>query len=221
MKLNSEPSQLAASRLCPGEPAWEVAHVFPLQGQWSENDYLALEEMIGNQMIELDNGFLDVLSLPDLHHQDIVAFLLIRLDEFVEGHYDGEVIQAPLPVKFGKKQYREPDITYFERHHIKDERRPPEGAALVMEVVGPGEEARERDCEIKPRVYAKAKIPEYWIVDPEMKTITVLTLSGKSYKAHGVYKPGDQAASKLLKGFKVAVSDVFAAGGPAPSRSRL
>ena len=30
-----------------------------------------------------------------------------------------------------------------------------------------------------------------WIVDPETETITVLTLSGRSYKVHGVYKPGD------------------------------
>lgn len=81
-----------------------------------------------------------------------------------------------------------------------------------MEVVSPGEENRERDLVVKRREYAKAKIREYWIVDPEQKTITVLTLSGSTYKVHGVFKPGEFATSKLLKGFKVAVTDVFEAG---------
>jgi len=26
-----------------GEPTWEVAHLVPLQGMWSESEYLALE----------------------------------------------------------------------------------------------------------------------------------------------------------------------------------
>ena len=107
---------------------------------------------------------------------------------------------------------REPDIAFFKSHRIKDKRKPPEGADLVIEIVSPGSESRERDLVEKREDYARAKISEYWIVDPEEKAITVLTLAGKSYKVHGIYKPGDQATSKLLKGFKVAVSDVFAAG---------
>ena len=53
---------------------------------------------------------------------------------------------------------------------------------------------------------------EYRIVDQEERTITVLTLAGTTFKTHGVFKSGDDATSKLLKGFKVPVRDVFAAG---------
>ncbi len=101
---------------------------------------------------------------------------------------------------------------FLKSRRIKDKRKPPEGADLVMEIVSPGTDNRARDFEDKRADYAKAKIPEYWIVDPETKTITVLTLSGKNYKVHGEFKAGQTATSKLLKGFKVAVSDVFAAG---------
>jgi Uma2 family endonuclease len=102
---------------------------------------------------------------------------------------------------------------YFEARRIRDaEEKPLDGADLVMEVVSPGNKNRERDLGIKRREYAKAKIPEYWIVDPETKTITVLTLSGRTYKVHGEFKHGMDATSKLLKGFKVAVADAFAAG---------
>jgi Uma2 family endonuclease len=134
------------------------------------------------------------------------------LDDFLGPNARGEVAQAPLPVRLSAGKLREPDIGYFESHRIKDSRKPPEGADLVIEVVSPGEPNRERDLVIKRREYAKAKIREYWIVDPETKTITVLTLSGKAYKVHGNFKEGDVATSKLLKGFKVAASDVFAAG---------
>jgi len=81
-----------------------------------------------------------------------------------------------------------------------------------MEVVSPGQENRERDLRTKRREYARAKIGEYWIVDPEEKCIIVLTLVGKTYKVHGKFGPGETAVSKLLPGFAVRVEDVFAAG---------
>ena len=194
------------------EPAWDIALLYPLQGHWTEYDYLSLEASVGNKMIELADGYLEILPMPDMFHQDIVQFLLFGLDDFVVAHCVGEVSHAPLPVRLGKNRYREPDIAFFKPHRIKDKHTPPEGADLVMEVVSPGIAARNRDLVGKRADYASAKIAEYWIVDPETKTITVLTLSGKIYKVYGVYKAGDQAASKLLKGFKVAVSEVFAAG---------
>ena len=196
----------------PREPVWDVALIYPMQGDWTEDDYLALEANSGNWMIELVDGRLEFLTMPNMIHQDIVKFLLFRLHDFVVNHVAGEVLHAPLPVRFGKGVYREPDIAYFKPHRIKNRHQPPEGADLVMEIVSPGKDARERDLKAKRADYAKAKIPEYWIVDPETRTITVLTLSGRAYKVHGEFKAGEHAASKLLKGFKVGVTEVFAAG---------
>jgi Uma2 family endonuclease len=195
-----------------GEPVWELARLYPLQGEWTEEDYLALEREIGNQMIELCDGYLEILPMPDFYHQLIVQMLFRSLDDFVRALKSGLVGTAPLPVRLGRGKFREPDIGYFEKHRIKDTRTPPESADLVMEVVSPGHENRERDLVVKRREYAKAGIREYWIVDPEEQTITVFTLAGKTFKVHGIFKPGEDATSKLLKGFKVAVSDVFAAG---------
>jgi Uma2 family endonuclease len=194
------------------EPTWDIALFYPMQGDWTEEDYLELDRNSEPRLIELNDGFLEILPMPDMFHQDIVKFIFTLFDAFVMDLGIGRVYFAPLPVKLWTKQMREPDIVFLASHRIKDKRKPPKGADLAMEVVSPGAESRKRDLQEKRRIYAKAKIPEYWIVDPKTKTITVLTLSGKSYKVHGVYKPGDQAASKLLKGFNVAVSEVFAAG---------
>ena len=195
----------------PGEPAWDIAFLYPMQGEWTERDYFALERICGNRMIELANGHLEILPMPDMFHQDIVKFLFSLLESFVIKTRLGRVYFAPLPVKLWPGQIREPDIAFFKFHRIKNKRIAPEGADLVMEVVSPGAESRERDLEEKRNDYAKAKIPEYWIIDPEARTITVLTIVSRTYKAHGVFKPGETATSKLLKGFKVAVADVFAA----------
>lgn len=194
------------------QPTWDIAFLYPAQGDWTEHDYLALEAICGNRMIELANGCLEVLPMPDLYHQRIVKWLLRKVDEFIIPSQLGEVAMAPLPIRLFPGQLREPDIAFFGKNRILDLRDPPNGADLVMEVISPGAENRVRDLDDKRADYAKAKIPEYWIVDPEEKTITVLAIASKSYKTHGVFKPGDTAASKLLKGFKVAVSDVFAAG---------
>jgi Uma2 family endonuclease len=195
------------------QPAWDVALGFPLQGDWTEDDYLALEANFGNRMVELANGRLEVLPMPSLKHQRIARWMANQMDAFIMPRKLGEVATAPLPVRLFRGQIREPDILFFEKWRVVDaETKPLDGADLVMEIPSPGAKNRERDFKIKRREYAKAKISEYWIIDLKKKTITVLTLSGKSYKVHGIYKPDDQAASKLLKGFKVAVSEVFAAG---------
>jgi len=61
----------------------------------------------------------------------------------------------------------------------------------------------------KPGDYAEAHVPEYWIVNPQTETITVLRLRGDAYEEAGIYRRGESAASLLLPGFSVAVAAVF------------
>ncbi|HWY87402.1 MAG TPA: Uma2 family endonuclease [Gemmataceae bacterium] len=185
--------------------------LFPVQGEWTEDEYLALENS-GNRLIELVDGAVEVLPMPDLFHQGILQYLFRLLDDFARVTKREEAFLAPLPVRLGEKHMREPDLIFFKPQRIKNRRKLPEGADLVMEIVSPGKENRDRDLKDKRKAYAKAKIPEYWIIDPEGQTITTLTLGAKTYKVHGKYKPGDQASSKLLPGFTINVAEAFAAG---------
>jgi len=56
--------------------------------------------------------------------------------------------------------------------------------------------------------YTKAGVQEYWIVDPEAKTVEVFTLREGAYEALGKWGAGETARSELLAGFEVAVDEV-------------
>ena len=193
-----------------GEPTWEMTDFYPRQGEWTEREYLALDT---NRLIEFTDGVLEFLPMTTITHQRLVKFLFRLFDEYVESRHLGEVNFAPLRVRlFEGKKYREPDIVVLNNEQAKlAGGKYPSGADLVVEVVSEGDEAHERDLVKKPVDYAAAGIKEYWIVDPESKTITVLSLDGKTYKSHGEFKPGDAATSVLFEGFTVKVDDVFAA----------
>jgi Uma2 family endonuclease len=64
---------------------------------------------------------------------------------------------------------------------------------------------------MKRSEYAKAGIPEYWIVDPTNSQVTVLTLQGDRYVESGIFKAGDRAESTVVKGFALDVAEMFAA----------
>jgi Uma2 family endonuclease len=193
-----------------GEPAWEIARLFPDQGAWDEEDYLGLET---NHLVEFSDGAVDVLPMPTTPHQLIVGFLYTALSAFVSRGNLGTPAHAPLRVRVRPGKFREPDVLFMQ---AKNARRIGkcawEGADLVMEVVSEDEASRVRDYEKKPPEYAAAGISEYWIVDPLLRRITVLRRRGKTYVVHGRFVDGETVTSKLLSGFNVDASSVFDAG---------
>lgn len=195
-----------------GEPTWEVAAFYPPQGKWSESEYLRLDQS-GAKLLELVHGYLVVPTMPTILHQEITLFLYRLLKDFVDARELGRVLVAPCPVRLGKEHYREPDVFFLSPARVKSLEMQPEGADLVVEVVSKDQRDRDRDLKEKPADYAQAGIPEYWIVDPQEQTITVLVLDGAAYREDQVCRPGQSARSILLPGFEVDVAAAFAAGG--------
>jgi Uma2 family endonuclease len=192
-----------------GEPVWPLARLYPYQGEWNEDLYFALNT---NILVELSDGCLEFPAVPTFAHQLIAFYLAKLLDAHVTAHKLGLVVLAPLPVHLWPEKVREPDILFVRASRPRFRDKYPEGADLVVEIVSEGAEDRERDLVVKPKEYAQAGIPEYWIVDPQERRITVLALDGKVYREHGVFTPGQTATSLLLNGFSVDVSSVFDAG---------
>lgn len=192
-----------------GEPVWELARLFPAQGSWSEEAYLALDT---GQLIEYSEGFLEFPPMPTMAHQDMLIFLFELLKAYVLKHQLGKVYVAPLPVRLRAGRYREPDVFFVSAQRVHEaEGKYPSGADLVMEIVSGSPSDRERDLVQKRHDYAQAGIPEYWIVDPDEGAITVLWLEGEAYVEHGRFAGDETATSRLLPGFAVAVAGVWAA----------
>ena len=177
-----------------------------LQGMWSVEQYLALTAQT-NRLLEYTDGVIEVLPIPTDKHQSISLFLLLCFLAFVRPR-GGVAFYAPLRLEIRPGKFREPDLLILTCGD--DPRRQNDywrGADLVLEIVSPDNPAR--DLEEKPRDYAEAGIPEYWIVNPLDETVTVLTLTDGSYAEYGVFRRGDEARSKLLDGFTVRVDQIF------------
>ena len=189
------------------EPAWEVALLLPAQGEWSEDDYMWLTDHT-RCLVELTDGHVEVLPRPTDEHQRLVLFLYRALYAFLAARGLGIVLVAPLRLRVRAGRYREPDLLLLlSAHDPRRSNRYWTGADLVLEVVSPDDP--QRDLGRKRREYARAGIPEYWIVDPATEQILVLRLAGRAYIEHGVFTRGTPATSVLLEGFTVAVAAVL------------
>jgi Uma2 family endonuclease len=192
-----------------GDWTWELVKEFPQQGDWTEEEYLSREF---EGLVEYSDGVLEFLPMTTLLHQLIVDYLHSILKQFVQSRSLGVTAFAPLRVRVGEKQYREPDLVFATKSRIQSNIKPLDGADLVMEVVIDTNDGRERDLIDKRSDYASAGIPEYWIVDPALTMITVLVLENAKYKVHGDFHSGQTATSVLLPGFEIEVKSCFDAG---------
>lgn len=192
-----------------GEVAWEVATLFPPQGEWSPAEYLSLTDDIA-RLVELTDGQLEVLEMPTTSHQQTVLFLISQLSPWCQQHQAGIALMAPIRVQLRPGVFREPDIVFATQGNrcvVGEDYWT--GADLVMEVVSAGPKSRRRDLEQKRREYAQAKIREYWIIDPQKTTIQVLELAGDEYRVAGEYGRSELAQSQLLSGFSLSVDQAL------------
>lgn len=183
-----------------------VLELLPEQGAVRDEDYLWLTDRT-SRLLELTDGAIEVLPMPTHTHQGIVLLLVRALLPYLDAR--GGILRfAPLRLRLRAGKFREPDLLLLldaadprvhDPHWL--------GADLVMEVVSPDNPAR--DLVEKRRDYAEAGIPEYWIVNPLDRSVTVLTLIDGTYAAHGVFSGGTRATSVLLTDSAIAVDTIF------------
>lgn len=83
--------------------------------------------------------------------------------------------------------------------------------ALVVEVVSPGRENRDRDYRHKHTEYAARGIAEYWIVDPETQQITLCRWVNGLYE-DAVYSGTEAIQSTIVPAFALTPAELFAKG---------
>ena len=190
-------------------PTWELVALFPEQGEWSEEDYLALgRKLETHRLVELVDGRIEVLPVPTEEHQLLLAFLYEAMVAFVRPRKLGKVLFSGLSVRMRAKNFRQPDLVFLATKNAgKRGDRYWRGADLVMEVVSPDDPSR--DYVDKREEYARSGIREYWIVDPRSRSVVLLTLKGRAYLERGTFVDGQTVQSVLLPAFSVDVSELF------------
>ncbi len=191
------------------QPRWatEIVQLWPPQQEWTDADYFALPDT--NRFVELSEGELIMPPHPTNTHQRVVLRLVLVFQSFVEARDVGTIRFAPLPVRLWPGKIREPDILFVSHEHAdrigEQFYGPPD---LVVEVISPG--TRRVDRGEKFLEYARAGISEYWLVDPEARSIEVFVLQDGVYTLLVKAGPGEKARSQLLDGLQVGADKVFA-----------
>lgn len=98
------------------------------------------------------------------------------------------------------------NILYDSRRSTITSDMPP--PALVVEVVSPGKVNQDRDYRFKRSEYGARGIAEYWIIDPQIKKVTVLILNEGLYE-ETVFEGEDMIKSLVFPQLQVTVNQIF------------
>jgi len=123
---------------------------------------------------ELWEGVLHMVPPPSSAHVLVNNDLLLALDSISKRRGLRALIGDP--GLFGtEKNYRVPDLVIIQTDRIS--KRGFEGAELVIEVLSPYDESRD-----KFPFYAKVGVREIWLVEPSNRATEMYELAGDSYR---------------------------------------
>jgi Uma2 family endonuclease len=177
---------------------------------WDE--FVALDEADRRELVD---GALVELEVPGLHHEEVVAAIVQWLRSWARTAGAGTVLASGYKVRISDRRGVRPDVQLIRRERLPSA--DPEGFRrgapdLVVEVVSPS--SRRYDRVVKLRWYAEIRVPEYWIVDPEDRTLERLVLGkdgryviADSLEGNAVFEPPS------CPGLSIPMTDVW---GDAP-----
>jgi Uma2 family endonuclease len=179
----------------------------PKQGEWTYSHYMAMPD--DGQRYEIIDGVLYMSPSPNRGHQGAS----MRIGTYLTMHVDfaglGEVLAAPFDVKLAFKTVVQPDVMVFlykkdAEGELKELDDIPD---LVIELASPG--TRKHDRQRKFQAYERAGIREYWIVEPNRRSIEVFVLDGGTYCKVGVFSGEQTVSSQVVPDFPVPVQQFF------------
>ena len=192
-------------RLAVVMPASQVAG--PKQGQWTYKDYACIPE--DGHRYEVVNGILYMSPAPSMGHQRIVGRIFYYLMTHVDLPGLGQVYQAPTDVELSPGDVVQPDAFVVLNPHL-DRVTPSRliGAPdLVVEVASPS--TARHDLSEKLYAYARAEVPEYWVINPDAQTIEVLVWDNWLYRSLGLFSGHIMLPSQVVPDFPVSVKQLF------------
>jgi Uma2 family endonuclease len=166
----------------------------------------------GPPHFELIDGELIMAPAPNLYHQEITFNIAYILRAFLRGGTTGKAFIAPLDVFLGEDCF-EPDVVFVsaEKLGLIAQADGLHGAPdLVVEVLS--ESTYRRDLTRKRRKYAAAGVREYWIADPEEKSLRQYLFTGSdstSEEPTSHHRDNAVFESPLFPGLRIELAEIF------------
>jgi Uma2 family endonuclease len=161
---------------------------------------------------ELIEGELYVSSAPSFFHQSVLMNLAALLWNHLRENPIGTVLPG-VGVVFDDHDGVVPDLIYASNERLRKVLAggrltgPPE---FAIEILSPGAANEKRDRHIKLNLYAARGVDEYWILDPENRSIEVHRRSATGRLDLRENLRGlDLLTSPVLPGFAAKVSELF------------
>ncbi|KJR41224.1 restriction endonuclease [Candidatus Magnetoovum chiemensis] len=146
---------------------------------------------------------------PFRRHQRIIINLSDIISPYAKRNKIGRVYTSPLDVIFEDGANRlQPDLLFIRNDNTSIEQDWINGIPdMVCEVIS--QASYYKDTVTKKNIYEKYKVPEYWIVIPELKTIEILTLEDNIFKPFSIAAIEGMVQSKVMKGLNINIKEVF------------
>ena len=169
----------------PKQPAGRMAeasvsyNTVPRDERHTIEDYYALPE---DQRVELIDGVFYDMGAPAMLHQMILGELYLLFRSCADEHdMPCDVYLSPCDVRLDRDNYTmvQPDLLVicgdYDAGAIRYEGAPD----LVVEILSPS--TRGKDMILKLYKYHNAGVREYWIVDPQKRTVAVHYFEAEEY----------------------------------------
>lgn len=169
------------------------------------DDYLRLPDDV---RVELIDGEFFVTPAPRLPHQDVILRLGTLLQIFVKSRGLGKIVIAPFDCVLSNEVVVQPDLLFIRADQLPDATDrlygPPD---VAIEVLSPTNATHDRI--VKRNLYEAYGVPEYWIVDPDEKTVEVMHLREGRYELVGIFEGDDRIESPTFPNLDVKTAAVF------------
>jgi Uma2 family endonuclease len=158
----------------------------------------------GDSRVELIDGVIIAMNAMRGPHASAVMRLTRLLTHQLE---ERAWVRAALPLALSSQSEPEPDFAIVSNEQLPDDESHPSTANLVIEVA---DTSLAFDLGLKARLYAAARIPEYWVVDLEQHRL-VVHLEPKKGEYQRVSRHGrtKTATSSVAPRVTVKVAAIF------------
>ena len=161
---------------------------------------------------ELIDGEHYVTPSPNVRHQRILGKIHLLIGSWLEDHPIGQIFVAPLDVVLSPVDVVEPDLLYLPNEraaHVLTPLHAKGVPELVIEIASRG--TRRRDETTKRRLYERAGVSEYWIVDPDIDVVRVHRREDNRFgrPIELSREAGDVLTTTLLPGLDLPLARIF------------